>query len=87
MAGAQPCLRLGAPGIRLRRESVSIVICSFNRPLAKAGRSCLAQEGLPSDTIGIFVIDDSADGNAVPHVRALTEATPVPSSRARAPNI
>jgi succinoglycan biosynthesis protein ExoM len=60
-------------------SQVSIVICTFNRPLllAKAVRSCMAQEGLPKGAIEVLVVDNSADGNAAPHVRELAADSPV----------
>ncbi|QEX20426.1 glycosyl transferase [Hypericibacter adhaerens] len=59
---------------------VSIVICTFNRPLllAQAVRSCAVQEGLPHGAIGIFVVDNSPDGNAAAQVRELAANSPVP---------
>jgi glycosyltransferase involved in cell wall biosynthesis len=58
---------------------VSIVICTFNRPvlLSQAVRSCVAQEGLPGGAIEILIVDNSPDGNAAPHVRELAGAGPV----------
>jgi succinoglycan biosynthesis protein ExoM len=60
-------------------NQVNIVICTFNRPLllAKAVRSCMAQEGLPDGTIEILVVDNSTNGNAAPHVRELAVGSPV----------
>lgn len=61
-------------------SQVSIVICTFNRPalMAKAVRSCVAQEGLPANTLAIHVVDNSADGNAAAQVQALAASSPVP---------
>jgi succinoglycan biosynthesis protein ExoM len=61
-------------------SQVSIVICTFNRPalMAKAVRSCVAQEGLPTGAIAIHVVDNSADGNAAAQVEALAASSPVP---------
>jgi succinoglycan biosynthesis protein ExoM len=57
-------------------SQVSIVICTFNRPilLAHAARSCMAQEGLAPGAIEIFIVDNSPDGNAAPQVRELAAA-------------
>jgi succinoglycan biosynthesis protein ExoM len=60
-------------------SQVSIVICTFNRPalMAKAVRSCVTQEGLRAGAIAIFVVDNSADGNAAAEVQALAASSPV----------
>jgi len=60
-------------------SQVSIVICTFNRPvlMAQAVRSCVAQEGLSAGAISIFVVDNSADGNAASQVEALAASSPV----------
>jgi glycosyltransferase involved in cell wall biosynthesis len=58
---------------------VSIVIPSYRRPelLAKALRSCLAQQGM-ADRLEIVVVDNDPPGSARPAVDAVAHASPIP---------
>lgn len=60
-------------------STVSIVICTFNRPhlLQQAIRSCMVQQLSDDVGIEILVVDNSPDANAAAPVRQLAEASPV----------
>lgn len=74
----------------MHRVIVSVVICTYNRPLLLAAtvRSCLADATRRGAAYEILIADNSVDGHAGPFVASLAgSGIPVRSVRAGPPNI